>query len=79
MSCSLAEIEAQAMELSRADRAYLLSRLLASLDKTGGDPEAVKQAWSDEVQRRIDEIDSGTVAMRDGDNVFAALLGRYRG
>lgn len=57
MPTSVAEIESQALALPPEDRALLADHLLASL---ASDP-TVEEAWAVESQRRLVEIESGTV------------------
>ncbi|HYJ88804.1 MAG TPA: addiction module protein [Pyrinomonadaceae bacterium] len=46
-----------ALALPPNERAWLASELIASLDE-GKDPD-VEAAWASEIQRRIDEVESG--------------------
>ena len=55
MSSQLEIVEAQALKLSAEERAELADRLIASLFK--GDE--IEEAWAVEVERRIEEIESG--------------------
>ena len=48
-------VEAQALKLTAEERARLADRLIASLS---GDIE-VEEAWAVEVERRVEEIESG--------------------
>lgn len=57
MTIQLEKLEAEAMKLNANERAALAQFLLASLDE---DAE-VENAWAHEVERRIAEIESGTV------------------
>ncbi len=57
MDTQLEAIEREALKLTSGERAALAQRLLASLDE---DAE-VEQAWAVEVERRIAEIESGSV------------------
>lgn len=60
MAASLADIEAQALQLSIRERGELARRLLLSLDGTRQDsPEAVAQAWDDEIARRVADMEAG--------------------
>src|SRR5215212_8108133 len=52
-------LEAAALQLTPADRARLVDRLIATLDV---DPE-VEEAWAAEVERRQAEIEKGTVSL----------------
>jgi putative addiction module component (TIGR02574 family) len=57
METLLERLEAQALALTPGERAALAQRLLASLDK---DAE-IEEAWAEEVERRIAEVESGAV------------------
>ena len=73
--CSIIEdIESAAMQLSRAERARLAERLIASLDE---DAE-IEQAWAEEVRRRVEELHSGAVQSIPGEQVFAELKALFR-
>jgi len=50
-------LEVEALKLTPGERAALAQRLLASLDK---DAE-IEEAWAVEVERRIADVESGTV------------------
>lgn len=62
-------IENEALTLEPDERAALAEALWASLDT----PEAVEQAWAEEVERRIADIDSGAVQMVPLEDVLAEL------
>jgi putative addiction module component (TIGR02574 family) len=62
-------IEADALQLSAAERAQLIERLITSLDV---DPE-VEVAWAAEVARRHAEIQNGTVTPLPGPETLAEL------
>lgn len=55
MSTSLETVEAQAFQLSPEERAKLADRLIASLF----DDQEIEDEWAAEVERRIEEIESG--------------------
>jgi len=55
MSSQLEIVEAQALKLSAEERAELADRLIASLFKDN----EIEEAWAVEVERRIEEIESG--------------------
>jgi putative addiction module component (TIGR02574 family) len=79
MGLPLEKLEAQVMELSEKERAYLAQRLLVSLDDMGeDDPAEVEQAWSDELRRRIDEVENGTVEMIPAEEMMAEFWARRR-
>ena len=54
---SVDELEHEALKLSHHERARLAERLLSSLDE---DSE-VEQAWRDETERRLADLESGAV------------------
>jgi len=55
MSDQLEIVEVQALKLPPEERAQLADRLVASLFKD----QNIEDAWSAEVERRIEEIESG--------------------
>ncbi len=55
MPSQLAIVEAQALELTPEERARLADRLITSLFED----QEVEEAWSVEVERRIEEVESG--------------------
>jgi putative addiction module component (TIGR02574 family) len=74
MSSTVEALEAEALQLSAAERARLVERLIASLDI---DPE-VEEAWAAEVERRNTEIESGAVALLSGPEALAKLKAEFR-
>jgi putative addiction module component (TIGR02574 family) len=61
MTQDATELLKRALALSEEERAELAGSLLESLDDAHEDPEAVEAAWSEEIARRIEELDSGKV------------------
>ena len=79
MGLPLEKLEAQVLELSHEERAYLAQRLLVSLDADEeDDPAEVEQAWAAELQRRIDEVENGTVEMIPAEDVMAEFWAQRR-
>lgn len=74
MSSTVEALEAEALQLSAAERARLIERLIASLDV---DPE-VEAAWAAEVERRNAEIESGVVSLISGPEALAKLKTEFR-
>lgn len=74
MSDTLLELKQKAAELPDTDRAELARYLIESLD--GPADADVEEAWRQEVERRIDQIDRGEVRLVPGDEVFARLRRR---
>lgn len=74
MAVTLADIEAQALQLSPRERGELAHRLIASLDGPAEDaPEAIAQAWDEEIARRVAEIEAGTAELIPHEQVLAEL------
>ena len=66
-------LEAAALQLTPADRARLVNRLIATLD---ADPE-VEEAWAPEVERRHAEIENGNVSLLPGPETLAKLKAEF--
>lgn len=75
MSVTLEVLQAQVMSLSKAERARLLERLIASLDV---DAEAEAQ-WEQLAEQRDAEVESGTVAPVALEEAMARLRGKFPG
>jgi putative addiction module component (TIGR02574 family) len=68
MADSARELESEALKLSPKERARLAERLISSLDQET-DPEA-QRLWLQEAERRLDELESGSVSGVPADQVF---------
>jgi putative addiction module component (TIGR02574 family) len=66
-------LEAAALQLTPADRARLVNRLIATLD---ADPE-VEEPWAAEVERRQSEIQNGTISLLPGPESVAKLRAEF--
>ena len=78
MTAEVAELLKKALALPPEARAALADSLLESLDEEPLD-EGVEAAWSEEIKRRIEEIDSGKVKpipWEEARRQIAALLNR---
>jgi putative addiction module component (TIGR02574 family) len=62
------ELESKALKLPPKERARLAERFISSLDQES-DPEA-QTLWLREVERRLDELESGNVPGVPADQVF---------
>ena len=69
MTTLVEELSERAKSLSEQDRARLAEELLASLDQ-GPDLE-LDAAWNHEIQRRVAEVESGTVTLVSAEDVHA--------
>lgn len=72
MARDLKELIRETAQLSEDDRATLAGVLIESLDPKPT-PE-VKAAWSREIERRIKEIDAGSVELADWEDIRAELF-----
>jgi putative addiction module component (TIGR02574 family) len=66
-------LKAAALQLSPAERARLVDRLIAPLD---ADPE-VEEAWAAEIERRHSEIENGTVSLLPGRETLIKLKAEF--
>ena len=53
----------------------IIDHLLKSISPTN---KEVDEAWKEEVERRIDEVESGKVELIPGEEVFARMRERYK-
>ena len=63
------ELEARARQLPREERARLAEALISSLDEEA----EVERAWDEEIRRRLQELDAGSVETVPGEEVLAEL------
>lgn len=79
MSAVLKQIHELLPALTEQERAQLAHELIAGLD--GPEDQGVEAAWEAEIERRLDEIEAGTVKLIDGDEFMRRLdarLSRHR-
>ena len=70
----LKEIEEQALRLTPKERSELIHRLIVSLEGESEDsPEAIAQAWDEEIARRVADMDAGKTVWIPADEVFAQM------
>jgi putative addiction module component (TIGR02574 family) len=74
MTTATAKLADQILSLPCEDRIYLVDRLLESLNAPSR--EEIDRVWAEEVERRIDELDSGKVQAIPGEQVFAEIRQR---
>ena len=72
MSRTVVELFDEASELKERDRATLAGLLLESLE-LDRDPD-VESAWAEEIQRRINQLESGQVTPMPWEEVKERLL-----
>ena len=73
MERNLNDLFQQAVQLPERDRATLAGLLIETLDPVS-EPD-VEAAWSEEIKRRVAEIDEGTVELIAWEDVRAELFG----
>jgi putative addiction module component (TIGR02574 family) len=69
MGNQLEILEAEALKLTPNERAVFAKHLLASLDED----ESIQDAWAVEVERRVTEIENGTVQLITLDKAIAQV------
>ena len=75
MPYSYEEVKQIASELPEDQRILLANSLWESVDPGEDLPEVeIEAAWSEEIKRRLDEIDSGAIEMVAGDQVRAEMI-----
>lgn len=72
MATSVEELYREALDLDERERAALAARLIDSLDAEI--EEGVEPAWLVEVERRMEELDSGKAKTIPWDEVRARLF-----
>ncbi len=68
----MSEVLEKALALSTKERGLSIDRLIESLDD-GPAEEGVEAGWSEEIKRRVEEIQSGKVEMIPGEEVDCRL------
>lgn len=77
MGTMLDELEAQALKLSPKDRDLLAGRLISSLHGEPEDtPEAIAQAWDEEIARRVADMEAGRTQWIPADEVMRDIRAR---
>ena len=65
-----------ALALPVTERARLAQELILSLD--AGEDEGADQAWVNEIERRMKEVDNGTAVLEDWGTVRDGIAARLR-
>jgi len=73
MERTLNDVFQQAVQLPERNRATLAGLLIETLDPVS-EPDA-EAAWSEEIERRLADIDAGTVELIPWEDVRAELFG----
>jgi putative addiction module component (TIGR02574 family) len=79
MTSDVQDVLAAALQLSVEARAAVAAELIHSLDQTEV-PEDIEDAWAEEIQRRLTDVDAGNVTpvpwQEARRRIFAAATGR---
>ena len=76
MSAVLKQIHDLLPALTEQERAQLAHELIVSLDGPEEDADEVEAAWEVEIERRLAEVEIGTVKLIDGDEFMRRLDAR---
>lgn len=80
MGAILEDLENQALQLSPKERGELIHRLIVSLEGEPEDtPEAIAQAWDEEIARRVADMDAGRTKWIPADEVMTRLRTKVLG
>jgi putative addiction module component (TIGR02574 family) len=69
MADTLSELKERAARLPEQERAELAMSLIESLD--GGPDDGVEDAWRQEIERRVQQLERGEVELVPAEEVFA--------
>jgi putative addiction module component (TIGR02574 family) len=76
MQPSFEKIRQLAHALPEEQRIELANSLYESVEPPEANDAEIEAAWSDEIKRRLDEIDSGAVQMIPGEVFMERMLNR---
>jgi putative addiction module component (TIGR02574 family) len=77
MAAILKELENQALQLSPQERGELIYRLIVSLEGSVEDtPEAIAQAWDEEIARRVVDMEAGRTQWIPADEAMSRIRAR---
>ena len=74
MSLTVEALEAEALNLSAAERDSMVEKLIVSLD---AEPD-VEAAWAVEIERRHAEMESGAISLLPGAETLARLKAEFQ-
>lgn len=72
-----ADVLAEALKLPAEERAALAAKLVTSLE-TAEPSEEVERAWSEELERRIADVDAGSAQLVPWEEVRARIQARLK-
>jgi putative addiction module component (TIGR02574 family) len=77
MTPEVSKVLEKALALSTRERGLLIDRLISSLDD-GPAEEGVEEAWAAEIEKRVDEVQSGKAKMIPAVEVRRRAAARLR-
>ena len=72
-TCITPELMGEVAKLTDDGREWLYCALISVPDEPEGSPEELRQAWREEIQRRLDAIDRGEMKMYTIEETFAYI------
>jgi putative addiction module component (TIGR02574 family) len=75
MAVALEKVVDEALLLPADDRVGLVEKIIESLNLPTR--SEIDKLWAEEAEKRIEEIDSGNVALIDGETVFETIRRKY--
>ena len=80
MTKAFQKVQRAALSLSESERKLLAAKLRASLEDGAKNDESLKlsKEWEDEIERRVDELESGKAKTISAKEVFRKLDARQR-
>ncbi|MCF7816288.1 MAG: addiction module protein [Kiritimatiellales bacterium] len=75
MSITVEQLVSEALGMPVPIRAFLAERIIESLDVADA-PTGLSPEWKTEIERRCREVDEGTIALIDADEVFKKAYAR---
>lgn len=73
---TLADVQKEALGLPEDDRLELARQLIESCDPQPS--EEAERAWEEEIEKRMDEVESGTAEGRPAGDILAEIDRKYR-
>lgn len=74
MAALLKELENQALQLNPRERGELIHRLIVSLEGPPAEtPEAIAQAWDEEIARRVADMEAGRTPWLPADEAMSRI------
>jgi putative addiction module component (TIGR02574 family) len=76
MATEMEKVVEQALSLPGQERLFVVRRILESVEPEAS--EEVERAWEEEIIKRVEKIDSGSVSGRSWDEIKRDFDARFR-